>query len=171
MADDDDAYGQVPEQPVYDDFASEPALIELDEPWEPPAPLSPDGPQSWPSYLPPGALALASAATGLVALLGNGIGSSFGFVLKFSLSGNTAASDAAHTAVFIQLALAGLAAALGVAAVYGSRAVEDAPRWTRDLAIAAVIVGVIAAGVHLTLLQTLDSSHIAPDATFVNSGS
>jgi hypothetical protein len=58
-----------------------------------------------------------------------------------------------------------------VAAVYGARAVEDAPRWTRDLAIAAVIVGVIAAGVHLTLLQTLDSSHVAPDTTFVNSGS
>ncbi|BEP15445.1 hypothetical protein acdb102_37560 [Acidothermaceae bacterium B102] len=167
MADDDDAYGQVPEQQVYDDFVPEPTLIELDEPWEPLPQQGPTGPRSWPSYLPPGSLALAAAATGLVALLGNNIGSSFGFVLKFSLGGNGAASDAAHTAVFIQLALAGIAAALGIAAVYGSRAVADSPGWTRDLAIAAVIVGVIAAGVHLTLLQTLDSSHIAPDTTFV----
>jgi hypothetical protein len=169
MAEEDEAYGQRSEQPAYDDFSGDPTLIELDEPWEPPAALSPAGPQAWPSYLPPGALALASAATGLVALLGNGIGSSFGFVLKFSLSGNSAASDAAHTAVFIQLALAGIAVALAIAAVYGSRAVDDAPRWTRDVAIAAIIVAVIAAGVHLTLLQTLDSSHVAPDTTFVNS--
>ena len=54
--------------------------------------------------------------------------------------------------------------------MYGSRAVEDAPRWTRDLAIAAIIIAVIAAGVHLTLLQTLDGTQVAPDTTFVNSG-
>ena len=170
MADEDDAYGQVPEQQTYDDFVPEPTLIELDEPWAPLPAGSTEGPRNWPSYLPPGSLALAAAATGLVALLGNNIGSSFGFVLKFSLGGNGAASDAAHTAVYVQLALAGIAAALGVAAVYGARAVADSPGWTRDLAIAAVLVGVIAAGVHLTLLQTLDSSHIAPDTTFVTGG-
>jgi hypothetical protein len=169
MADDDDAYGQVPEQQAYDDVTPEPALISLDEPWEPPAQPSFDGPRSWPSYLPPGALAIAAAAIGLVALLGNGIGSSFGFVLRFSLSGNGAASDAAHTALYVQLVLAGLAAILGIAAVYGARAVPEAPTWTRDLAIAAVILGVVAAGVHLTLLQSLDNSHVSPDSTFVNS--
>ncbi|MDX6229048.1 MAG: hypothetical protein QOI76_2438 [Frankiales bacterium] len=167
MADDEDAYGQVPEQ--YDTDitpeAIELGVVSLDEPWEPPGDRK--TPPTWPNWLPPGALALAAAAIGLVALLGNGIGSSFGYVLKYSLSSTSGSTTApAHTALNVQLVLAGLAVVLGALAVMGLRATPDAPRWCRDLAIAAIIVGIVAAGVHWTLLQSLDNHKIPPDVVF-----
>ncbi|MDX6209488.1 MAG: hypothetical protein QOE24_1879 [Frankiales bacterium] len=168
MADDEDAYGQVPEQ--YDTDvtpeAVELGLVSLDEPWEPPNEQRTTG--GWPSLLPPGALALAAAGIALVALVGNGIGTSYAYVLKFSLSGvsDTSTTGPAHTALNLQLILSGIAIALGIAAVLGTSRLAETPRWTRDVAIAAVIVGVVAAGVHWSLLQSLDNYHVPPDVVF-----
>lgn len=171
MAEDNEAYGQVPEQYEYDvtPDSVDLELVSLDEPWEPPSDRS--SPNAWPSLLPPGALALAAAAISLVALVGNGIGSSYAYVLKFSLSGvsDSATTAPAHTALNLQLILSGIAVVLGVAAFFGVRAMDETPRWTRDLAIAAVIVAVVAAGVHWSLLQSLDNYHVPPDVVFNNS--
>ena len=171
MADDDDAYGQLSEDYEYasDPDAAEPDLVSLDEPWEPPAERT--RPAVWPTLLPPGALALAAAGISLVALVGNGIGTSYAYVLKFSLSGasDSSTSTPAHTALYLQLILSLIAVVMGVAAFFGVRTVPDTPRWTRDLAIAAVIVAIVAAGVHWSLLETLDHYHVPPDVVFNNS--
>ena len=171
MADDDDAYGQVPEQYEYD-VTPEPidvGLVSLDEPWQPPG--DQHQPAAWPSLLPPGALALAAAGISMVALLGNGIGSSYAYVLKFSLSdvSDAATTAPAHTALNLQLILSGVAVVMGVASFFGVRALPETPRWVRDLAIAAVLVAVVAAGVHWSLLQSLDHYHVPPDVVFNNS--
>jgi hypothetical protein len=170
MADDDDAYGQVPEQYEYDvtPEAADPALVSLDEPWEPPGDRA--RPASWPSLLPPGSLALAAAGISLVALVGNGIGTSYAYVLKFSLSGvsDTSTTAPAHTALNLQLILSGIAIVLGVAAFFGVRTLPETPRWVRELAIASVMVAVVAAGVHWSLLQSLNDYHVPPDVVFNN---
>jgi hypothetical protein len=169
MAHDEDAYGRVAEPGAYEiDITPEPQLVELDEPRFPPTESNPA--PSWPPWLPPGSLALAAGVIALVALLGNGIGSSYAYVLKFSLSGvsDSATTAPAHTAINLQLALSGLAIVLGVAAVLGSRALEDTTRWVREVAIAAVIVGIVAAGVHWTLEQSLDNYKPPPDVVFNN---
>jgi hypothetical protein len=171
MADDRDAYGLVSEEYGYDvaPEAEEPGLVSLDESWEPPG--DERNPPGWPSLLPPGALAFAAAGISMVALVGNGIGTSYAYVLKYSLSGvsDTATTAPAHTALNLQLILSGIAVVLGVAAFFGVRAVPDTPRWTRDLAIAAVLVAAVAAGVHWSLLQSLDHYHVPPDVVFNNS--
>jgi hypothetical protein len=170
MAHDEEAYGRVAEPGAYEiDITPDPQLVELDEPWTPPSERRPT--TSWPSWLPPGALSLSAGVIALVALLGNGIGSSYAYVLKFSLSGvsDKATAAPAHTALNLQLVLAGLAILLGLAAVLGSRALEDSTRWVRDVAVAAVIVGVVAAGVHWTLEQSLDNYKPPPDVVFNSS--
>jgi hypothetical protein len=172
MADDDDAYGQVPEQHSYEfDVIPDPVVVSLDEPWVPPGDTKEPTP-TWPTWLPPGALALAAAALALVALLGNGVASSFGYAVKFSESGTNASTTApAHLAINVQIFLSALAILLGVAAVLVARTAVDVPAWTRDVAIAAILVGVVAAGLHWTLLQSLDNHKIPPDVVFSNSNS
>src|SRR4051812_44668449 len=120
MAHDEEAYGRVAEPGAYEiDITPDPQLVELDEPWTPPSERR--ATTSWPAWLPPGSLALAAGVVALVALLGNGIGSSYAYVLKFSLSGvsDKATTAPAHTALNLQLVLAGLAIVLGLAAVLG----------------------------------------------------
>jgi hypothetical protein len=170
MAHDEEAYGRVAEPGAYEiDITPDPQLVELDQPWTPPSERR--AATSWPAWLPPGSLALAAGVIALVALLGNGIGSSYAYVLKFSLSGvsDKATTAPAHTALNLQLVLAGLAIVLGLVAVLGCRALEDTTRWVRDVAVAAVIVGVVAAGVHWTLEQSLDNYKPPPDVVFNSS--
>jgi hypothetical protein len=167
----DEAYGRAAEPSAYEiDITPEPTLVELDEPWLPPGEES-RRPASWPALLPPGALALAAAVIAVVALLGNGIATSYAYVLKFSLSGlsDSSATAPAHTALNLQLVLAGLAVLLGIVATVGTRVVPDSARWVREVAVAAVIVGVVAAGVHWTLQQSLDNYKPPPDVVFNNS--
>jgi hypothetical protein len=124
----------------------------------------------WPTWLPPGALALAAAGLALVSLLGNGISTSFGYVLRFTLSDNT--NDAAHavrTGIVIQLVLALVALVTAGGALRGLGRVEDVPRWTRDLAIAAVLVAAVAVFVHWALLLTFNGQPVPAPAS-VSSG-
>lgn len=138
-------------------------------PTEGPGDARPDGSTDrggWPSWLPPGALALAAAGLALVSLLGNGIGTSFGYVLRFTLSDN--ANDATHavrTGIVVQLVLAALAVVSGGGALRGLTRVEDAPRWARDVAIAAVLVGIVALLVHWALLLTYNGQPVPAPAS------